>query len=100
MSRERTAADHEDRMSSPLGSKNIVNLKAMSGSEDGLDRERSTSVQVNKNILIYQKFVDQIAKYIPKILNFIRLATASRNRRTGSPCTKSKPQWRRSTKDK
>ena len=48
MSRERTAADHEDRMSSPLGSKNIVNLKAMSGSEDGLDRERSTSVQVNK----------------------------------------------------
>ena len=46
MSRERTAADHEDRMSSPIGSKNIVNLKAMSGSEDGLDRERSTSVQV------------------------------------------------------
>ena len=55
MSRERTAADHEDRMSSPLGSKNIVNLKAMSGSEDGLDRERSTSVQVNKNILTNQK---------------------------------------------
>ena len=47
MSRERTAADHEDRMSSPIGSKNIVNLKAMSGSEDGLDRERSTSVQVS-----------------------------------------------------
>ena len=57
MSRERTAADHEDRMSSPLGSKNIVNLKAMSGSEDGLDRERSTSVQVNKIILMYQKFL-------------------------------------------
>ena len=49
MSRERTAADHEDRMSSPIGSKNIVNLKAMSGSEDGLDRERSTSVQVKKD---------------------------------------------------
>ena len=46
MSRERTAADHEDRMNSLIGSKNIVNLKAMSGSEDGLDRERSTSVQV------------------------------------------------------
>ena len=60
MSRERTAADHEDRMSSPLGSKNIVNLKAMSGSEDGLDRERSTSVQVNKKILMYQKFFNYI----------------------------------------
>ena len=62
MSRERTAADHEDRMSSPLGSKNIVNLKAMSESEDGLDRERSTSVQVNKIILMYQKFFNRIIK--------------------------------------
>ena len=36
-------------MSAPIGSsKNIINLKAMSGSEDGLDRERSTSMQVFK----------------------------------------------------
>lgn len=44
ISRERTLTDH-DGMSSPVGSKNIANLKAMSGSEDGLDRERSVSVQ-------------------------------------------------------
>ena len=61
MSRERTAADHEDRMSSPIGSKNIVNLKAMSGSEDGLDRERSTSVQVKKNLL-YWYIIQNISK--------------------------------------
>ena len=63
MSRERTAADHEDRMSSPIGSKNIVNLKAMSGSEDGLDRERSTSVQVKKEssvLVYYAKYLYQI----------------------------------------
>ena len=46
MARERTSADHDDGMSSPIGGKNMINLKAMSGSEDGLDRERSASVQV------------------------------------------------------
>ena len=39
-------------MTSPNGSKNIVNLKAMSGSEDGLDRERSISVQVSYRLLM------------------------------------------------
>ena len=55
ISRERTAAttDHEDRMTSPNGGKNIVNLKAMSGSEDGLDRERSISVQVSQTLLLF-----------------------------------------------
>ena len=53
MSRERTITDHDDRMSSPIGSKNI-NLKGiLSGSEDGLDRERSVSVQV----LLYLYYV-------------------------------------------
>jgi len=39
-------------MTSPNGSKNIVNLKAMSGYEDGLDRERSISVQVSYTLLL------------------------------------------------